>query len=67
MSYNSQHTYSLYIKIENIRTEKFRQKTSDKILSDAFSGISDKKLSDKHDIKKSIIRKYMVKIIVIPS
>ena len=32
-----------YIKFENFRTENFRQKTSDKKLSEGFSGISDKK------------------------
>ena len=42
----------LVIKIENFRTESFGKETSDEKLSDAFSGISDKKLSDKYDIKK---------------
>ena len=35
--------YKTVFKIENFRMENFRQKTSEKILSDAFSGISDKK------------------------
>ena len=41
-----------YIKIENFRTEKFRQKTSDKKLLDPFSGISDKLFL--HNTKMSV-------------
>ena len=51
-----------YIKIENFQTEKFRQKTSDKKVSDAFSGISDKKHSDIYDIKKQAWYQKDVKI-----
>ena len=42
--------------------KSFRKTTSDKKLSDAFSGISDKKLSDKHDIKSKHDTKISVKI-----
>ena len=42
----------MYIKIENFRTEKFRQKTSDKNFRTLFREFRTKKLSDKYDIKK---------------
>ena len=40
-----------YIKIKNFRTKKFLQKNFEQKLSDAFLGISNKKLLDKYNIK----------------
>ena len=55
------------LKSKTFGRKTFGEKTSGKKLSDAFSGISDKKLSDKHDIKKqALLLKYMLKIIVSP-
>ena len=45
----------------NFRMEKLRKNNFGQKLSDAFSGILDKKLSDKHDIKKQHDTKIYVK------
>ena len=58
----------IYIKTENFRTEKFRKNNFGKKLSDAFSGISDKKtFGQTRNQRTSMIPKYMLKLMVILS
>ena len=40
------------LKLKTFGPKSFGKKTSDKKLLDVFSGISDKRLSDKYNIKK---------------